>query len=168
MIQITETQEKDLINIQKLWATGEVMKFVGFPDGLKKTQEEMKEWLSWIERNRPRINHFSIYNSDENNNDVYYGETFYEIDSIHFSASVDIKLYEFARGRGIGTFALTYAINEAFKNGANKVWVDPNINNIKAIRLYERLGFIKKERPSYLPLDEKYASYIYMEKEKNE
>ena len=43
-ITIKETDESDFENIIKLWGTPEVMKFVGFPDGLHKTLGDMKEW----------------------------------------------------------------------------------------------------------------------------
>ena len=35
MLTIKETTRADLPNIQSLWADGDVMKFVGFPDGLQ-------------------------------------------------------------------------------------------------------------------------------------
>ena len=157
MIEIKETTKDDLKNIQKLWQDGEVMQFVGFPSGLKKTEEEMLKWLQWIISNKPLINHYSIY--DDNN---YCGETFYEIDKEHKSASLDIKLFKFARGKGIAYNALSYAIEEAFNNGAISVWVDPNPNNLKAIALYQKLGFKKENRPDYLKCDEEYSSYIFM------
>ena len=75
---------------------------------------------------------------------------------------MDIKLFRFARGKGIATKALSFAIEEAFKNGAEKVWVDPNPNNIKAIALYERLGFVRTQMPEYLTSEEGVTS-IYME-----
>ena len=34
-------------------------------------------------------------------------------------------------------------MEEAFRQGASRVWVDPNPLNEKAIRLYERLGFVR-------------------------
>ena len=36
-------------NVQRLWADGDVMRFVGFPNGLHQTSEEMKGWFQWIE-----------------------------------------------------------------------------------------------------------------------
>ena len=42
MTVIKETTIEDLDNVQKLWADGDVMRFVGFPDGLQRTSEEMK------------------------------------------------------------------------------------------------------------------------------
>lgn len=158
MITIKETTKRELSNVKQLWADGDVMKFVGFPDGLHETDEGMSNWLDWILSARPIVNHFSIFDDD-----VYCGETFYEIDNEHEnSAALDIKLFKFARGKGIATKALTYAIEEAFKNGAEKVWVDPNPHNIKAIALYERLGFERKPMPKYL-IDKDGVTSIYME-----
>lgn len=161
MITIKETTAKELDNVKALWADGDVMKFVGFPDGLLQTDDEMKAWLDWIESERPKVNHYSIFDGS-----VYCGETFYSIDSKHGNnASMDIKLFGFARGKGIAAKALSYAIEQAFENGAEKVWVDPNPNNEKALTLYKRLGFVQKPRPEYLAEDENIES-VYMEKQK--
>ena len=104
MITIKESTAKELDNVKALWADGDVMKFVGFPDGLLQTDDEMKVWLDWIESERPKVNHYSIFDGS-----VYCGETFYSIDSKHGnSASMDIKLFGFARGKGIAAKALSY------------------------------------------------------------
>ena len=159
MVVVKETTEKDLANVRQLWADGDVMKFVGFPEGLQETDESMSRWFGRIVASRPAVNHYSIFD-----NGVYCGETFYRIDAQQDnSASLDIKLFRFARGKGIATTALSYAIGEAFKNGANKVWVDPNPDNAKAIALYERLGFERKPMPAHLVEDGGSAS-IYMER----
>lgn len=160
-LEIHETSERDLHNIKSLWADGDVMKFVGFPNGLQKSAEEMAYWYQWIVKNRPRLNHYSIYLDDE-----YCGETFYKIDtSRDLAASMDIKLFAKARGKGVATRALSYAIEQAFLNGASKVWVDPDPCNHKALALYERLGFAKCEIPAHLK-KEAYKQ-VYMEKEEN-
>ena len=49
MIEIRETGLADLESVRALWADGDVMRFVGFPEGLRKTEEEMRGWLRWIE-----------------------------------------------------------------------------------------------------------------------
>ena len=158
MITVKETTANDLSDVKQLWADGDVMKFVGFPEGLHETDESMEKWFKWIASSRPNVNHFSVFDDG-----VYCGEAFFAIDAKHDnSASLDIKLFRFARGKGIATTALSYAIEEAFKNGANKVWVDPNPSNVKAIALYERLGFERKPMPEYLIEDGGIKS-IYME-----
>ena len=156
MIIVRETERADLPCVKALWADGDVMKFVGFPDGLKQTDEQMEKWFERISASRPHRNHYSVFEDGR-----YCGESFYAIDNATSSASVDIKLFAFARGRGIATKALTHAIEQAFENGAEKVWVDPHRDNIKAIALYERLGFIRKPMPDYLAEDG--SVYIYME-----
>ena len=162
MIAVKETTIKDLKKIQSLWADGDVMRFVGFPDGLKQTDDEMKAWFRWIESNRPALNHYSIFEDGD-----YCGETFYEIDAAHQSAALDIKLFGFARGRGIAAAGLSYAIKEAFRNGAGTVWVDPNPENLKAIALYKRLGFQQKAFPEHLISKDEAQRSIYMELRKD-
>ena len=66
------------------------MQFVGFPNGLIKTDEEMRNWFTWIESNRPVLNHYSIFEDGK-----YCGESFYEIDEEQKSAALDIKLFGF-------------------------------------------------------------------------
>ena len=159
MITIQETTRNDLQKVKKLWADGDVMKFVGFPEGLHETDNGMNDWFEWIESARPLTNHYCVFEDD-----VYCGETFFEIDHEHDdSAALDIKLFSFARGKGIATKALSFAIEEAFKNGARKVWVDPNPKNHKAVALYERLGFERKAMPDYLVEEDEEPSSIYME-----
>lgn len=163
MLEIRETTLEDIKSVQQLWADGDVMKFVGFPEGLHETEERMGDWLRRIEANRPLLNHYSIYEDGK-----YCGESFYKIDAAHQSAALDIKLFGFARGRGIAVAGLSYAIKQAFRNGAEIVWVDPNPENTKAIALYHRLGFQQKEFPDYLIEKAESFSSIYMELRKTE
>ena len=53
MMEILETCEKDLGDVQRLWADGDVMRYVGFPKGLRQSNEEMGRWYEWIRRSRP-------------------------------------------------------------------------------------------------------------------
>lgn len=159
MIEIKETTFEDIKNVQRLWADGDVMRFVGFPNGLHETYENMQKWFRWIVDNRPTLNEYSIFEEG-----AYCGEAFYKIDKEHNnSASLDIKLFEFARGRGIATYALSHTIEEAFRNGAETVWVDPDPQNEKAIALYERLGFERKDMPEYIMAMDEDPKNIYME-----
>jgi len=158
MIEVKETTSKDIDDVQRLWADGNVMQFVGFPNGLIETDEAMQNWFKWIESNRPVLNHYSIFEDGR-----YCGESFYKIDEEHKSAALDIKLFGFARGRGIATAGLSHAIKEAFRNGAERVWVDPNPENSKAIALYKRLGFQQKAFPAYLISEDEEQTSMYME-----
>ena len=142
MIEIKETTREDVKNVQRLWADGDVMRFVGFPDGLHETDEAMEAWVNGLSADRSAANHYSIYEDGE-----YCGEAGYGVDRESGSAWLDIKLFDFARGRGIATQALSYVMEKAIENGAKTLWVDPDPQNKKAIALYERLGFKQKEMP---------------------
>ena len=162
MIEIREATPEDVKNVQRLWADGDVMKYVGFPEGLSETEESIQEMILRTAANRPRTNYYAIFEDG-----VYCGETYYDIDEDTKSASLDIKLFRFARGRGIATKALTFAIAEAFRNGAKTVWVDPDPENAKAIALYERLGFERKPMPAHvIAMGEDWEKYVYMERKK--
>lgn len=159
MIIIKESTYDDIKNIQSLWAEGDVMKYIGYPEGLHESEESVREWLERFRSAKPKENHYSIF---EDNN--YCGETQYRIDEESASASLDIKLKKFARGQGIATKALTFSIEEAFKNGAKTLWVDPHPDNTKAIALYQRLGFVQKKMPEHvISLGENPDVYTYME-----
>lgn len=161
-IRIHETGPSDLPHLLTLWNNGDVMQYVGFPEGLNTTLEALQDWYTRLEANRPQRNHYSIYLPDGS----YCGESFYEIDPKHDrAAALDIKLMPAVRGRGIATDALAYAIWEAFTQGASKVWVDPNPANTKALALYRRLGFQEKPMPEYLLEDTDDVEFtpIYME-----
>lgn len=144
-IEIKKTEDKDVANVQALWATPEVMHFVGFPEGLHESMEHLeKEWLPWVQ-NPPVRQHYSIYYGE-----VYCGEAFYDVDDRGY-ASMDIKLLPSARGKGIAVFALSHALDQAFLVGGAKIaWVDPNPENAAALKLYERLDFVRTERASHL------------------
>jgi len=124
-LQIRLTERSDLSNVQRLWATPEVMNFVGFPDGLHETMEHLEnEWLPWVQ-NPPIRQHYSIYADGIG----YCGESFYNVDETGL-ACMDIKLLPCARGKGIAFEGLAYALNRAFSIGnARSAYVDPNPDN---------------------------------------
>ena len=140
---IKETTEEDLENILSLWNNGDVMKFVGFPNGLGVTLKHLKEkWFPNINKNNIR-KHYSIYHEEIG----YCGESFYSVQD-NLKCALDIKLFAKARGKGIAYKALKHAINKAFTLGKAKVvYVDPNKKNEKAIALYKKLGFIEYKHP---------------------
>ena len=150
------TEKEDLLNVQRLWATPEAMYFVGFPEGLYEPMEQLKQdWLPWVQ-NPPLRQHYSIYDGKD-----YCGESFYEVDEEGY-ACMDIKLLPEARGKGIAFFGLSHALDQAFLVGGAKVaWVDPDPENVSALKLYRRLGFHETVRPKYL--EDPGCAYVYME-----
>ncbi len=161
MITIKESTYDDIRNIQSLWADEDVMKYI-WPGGLHETEDAVRGWLDRFINAGPEKKHYSIFEDGK-----YCGETQYGIDEATHSAALDIKLFKSAWGRGIATRALEHSIDEAFKNGAETVWVDPRPDNTKAIALYRRLGFVRKEMPEHvIALGEDPTVFIYMELDK--
>lgn len=151
-ITLKETGPEDLDNIQALWNNGDVMAYVGFPEGLGICSMKVEAWFEVLGRDRSS-RHYSIYIEDIG----YCGETWYGIDAVHGLAALDIKLMPGAQGRGIAEYALSFSIEEAFSNeGVTSVYVEPQKDNAKAWKLYEKLGFVPRERPDFLEPSETY------------
>lgn len=141
MININKTKQSDLVFLRDLWNNGDVMKWVGFPNGLGITEEKMNSWYQHLVSSTTSV-HFSIYHEEN-----YCGETFFRIEED--VASLDIKLDPAYQGKGIGSYALTYCIMQVFmKYPDMKVKVDPNIGNNSAINLYTKLGFTTQDEMS--------------------
>jgi len=162
-LNIRETTEIDLENIRALWNDGEVMHFVGFPNGIGVDIPYLENWLLEIRKHKPQVNHYSIYSDGIG----YCGETYYRIEPDRgYASALDIKLVPSARGKGIAYTAMSFAVEQAFANGATSVWVDPNHENKKAIALYRRLGFVVKPMPQDLCDLGGIVKTIYFELEK--
>jgi RimJ/RimL family protein N-acetyltransferase len=159
MILIKETGEEDLTNILALWNNGDVMKYVGFPNGLEYSYEKI---LNWYKRNKESkfFDHYSIYTEEYG----YCGETGYQIDNNgNKNTGLDIKLKPEVQGKGIAEYALRHIIEYLCREGKTiSVWVDPNEDNNKARKLYKKIGFMEKDFPEYL-LEEDDGKHIYME-----
>lgn len=156
-LDIHLTGREDLANVQLLWASPDVMRYVdGFLDGLHVTMEHLEhEWLPWVQQ-PPKRQHFSVCEDG-----CYCGESFYSVDETGL-ASMDIKLMPGARGRGIAWFALSHALDAAFRTGkAARAYVDPSPANQNALRLYAGLGFCEASRPPHL--DDPGCSCVYLE-----
>jgi RimJ/RimL family protein N-acetyltransferase len=162
-LTIKETQNEDLENLMRLWNDGDVMKYVGFPNGLNVTYEAIQRWHQ--NNHKSSVSkHFSIYEA----NLGYCGETFYKIDESNDLATLDIKLMKAARGKGIAMAALSNTLDIIFEAGlCGKAYVDPNPENLKAWALYEKLGFVSKPRPTHLEPFEVYLEISAEEYLKN-
>lgn len=69
-----------------------------------------------------------------------------DINNINRTGVIHIMIGETDnRGRGIGTFAVTEMIKHAFYNlNLRRIELDVLENNLPAIRLYEKIGFVKE------------------------
>ena len=146
-VSLRQTTEGDLADLLALWNDGNVMKYVGFPDGLGYDLERMRRWFERLTGCETR-HHFVVEQADVR----FCGETYYSVDRANRRAELDIKLCMAARGRGIASVALGKLVSVVFENEpeVDSVWVEPWDENTAAHRLYERCGFRPGPRPENL------------------
>jgi len=134
-----KTTEKDLHNLMTLWNRGDVMNFVGFPNGLSATMDSMTLWLEKINQDSS-AKHWCLYARD-----LFLGEAYYRYE-LEGPSIIDIKLLPEYRGKNIAYRAVCTVLDMLFRDTPAKVaQVDPHKENGKSIALYERLGFERKE-----------------------
>jgi RimJ/RimL family protein N-acetyltransferase len=143
-VDIKLTEKKDLNNILNLWNNGDVMKWVGFPEGLNLAFEKIQEWFSSV-RKSELTNHYVV----SNKNNLFCGELFYMKNLEHKRAGLDIKFLPETQSKGLATEALKLFIDFIFKTEEliDAVWTEPSKENIAARGLYDRCGLSEKERP---------------------
>ena len=69
-----------------------------------------------------------------------------DVDAIHRVAELTIRLgLESERGRGVGTEAMRLVLDHAWRDlNLNRVWLRVFSDNARAIRAYEKVGFLKE------------------------
>lgn len=135
---IRTSQVKDAQILTDWWNDGKVMEHAGFPLGLKTSLEKT---LSQIAQNSPLLQLCIIECGGKP-----IGEMSYFIKDN--CAQIGIKICEFEyQNRGLGSILLKMFIDYLFSSEdiceVNKIILDTNKNNLRAQRLYEKLGFEK-------------------------
>jgi len=133
------------------------MKWVGFPDGLNQTINDVKKWWEKIQKS-DQAHHFVIFTKDNE----FCGELFYKKDPKNKRAGLDIKLLPKMQGRGLATESLQLLISYIFKNEPQieAVWTEPSEENSAARKLYSRCGLKSKERPADMEPAESYWELV--------
>ena len=129
-ILLRDATKADAKQLAEWWNDGAVMAHAGFPNGLGTTEEEVAEDIGTgaliIEEAGKPI-----------------GEANYRIvdDKV---AEIGIKICVFdCQNRGIGKIVLSMLIRYLFDNGFDKIILNTNLENKRAQRVYESLGFRK-------------------------
>lgn len=129
-LTIRKAVAADAKKIAAWWNDGAVMAHAGFPNGLGTTEEKvikaLGNGLMVIEENSRLIGECNYRN-------VGGGV-----------AEIGIKICEAdCQNRGLGKKILSLLISWLFRNGFSKIVLDTNVNNTRAQRVYESLGFSK-------------------------
>jgi RimJ/RimL family protein N-acetyltransferase len=152
-VTLRPTGEADLPDLMRLWNTGAVMRWVGFPDGLGIGADGMRRWHERL-RQSPERRHFTVRAPKG----AFCGEAFYAVEPEHQRAGLDIKLLPEAQGHGYATDALRTLIAHIFASepAIDAVWTEPAAANLAAQRLYARCGLAPSARPVDLGAGESY------------
>ncbi|WP_265456225.1 GNAT family N-acetyltransferase [Enterococcus sp. HY326] len=147
MTQIKEAslravRASDIKLIRKWWADSRVMTAVGFPNGLQASEAEV--WTSIAKHQAVDFSDFLII-LDEAQRPI--GEFHYRQVSDN-SATFGIKIGDYAsQGKGYGKAALLKGLALIQTNPALKLLeIQVAADNLKAIGLYEKLGFVITEK----------------------
>ena len=129
-ILLRDATKADAKQLAEWWNDGDVMAHAGFPNGLGTTEEEVAEDIGAgaliIEEAGKPIGEANYRSVDDK------------------VAEIGIKICVFdCQNRGVGKIVLSMLIRYLFGNGFDKIVLDTNLENKRAQRVYESLGFRK-------------------------
>ena len=135
---LTQARKKDIPHLLAWWNDGKVMAHAGFPNGLNKTYDDVLKEIKSNTKNKRRL--IIRYSSKE------IGEMAY--------SKVDDGIYEIGikicdetyQNKHLGPTYLQMLIEYLFEElNANKIILDTDLENKRAQKVYERLGFTNKK-----------------------
>jgi len=137
-------------NFERLWETGEVMKNVGYPNGLRRDRRQYDHF--WKTLDRKSLILFAI----EDRSGRFLGEaklSFPDKDNI---CSHDVKLLPEYQGKGYGKEAWQLLLELSCRRWPESTMsVTPSVDNAKAVKLYKSLGFeFEGEQREWIPSSE--------------
>lgn len=140
-IRINPTCKTDLPFLRSLWNDGDVMRYLGYPHGMRLTDASMEQWWTMTSPTMPQSTtanpHCTILRQDGRP----IGELTYSLDADH-RARIDLKLAPEYWGQGYATETLLLVLRELFSTTlVKRVIVEPSPDNRRAVHLMERCGF---------------------------
>lgn len=131
---IRNAEKKDCEQLANWWNDGKVMAHAGFPNGLGTTATEIEKQI--------------VNDSDETKRrliieykNTLIGEMgFYVYENAKYEIGIKICESEYQE-KGLGKIVLSMLIEELFHMGAQRIFLDTNLNNTRAQHVYEELGF---------------------------
>jgi len=131
--QIRVVRMEDAELLCRWWNDSKIMAHAGFPNGLKTTVQEVRKQIE---------NNSSLFIIEVDAQPV--GEMNYH-DKGNGGACIGIKICEFEhQNKGAGTQFLKMLVSYLFNElKYETISLDTNLNNIRAQRVYEKIGFRK-------------------------
>ena len=136
-MKLRNLEEKDIEFIYEWMKDPTVNLYFRFdPD-----QVTLQSVAEFVKNSRDQTGTINLAIADDD--DEYLGTvSLKNIDRINGHAEYAISLRSKASGKGVGTFATKAILDKAFYEiGLNRVYLNVLSDNIRAVRLYEKIGF---------------------------
>ncbi|MDR2168151.1 MAG: GNAT family N-acetyltransferase [Clostridiales bacterium] len=138
-LTIRSATAKDAALLGRWWRNGLIMAHAGFPKGLDITDKKIARDLSCENAK------IGLYVLIVEMKGMPVGEMSYRLKGEF--PSIGIKICNsHLRGKGYGTRLVNMLVGELFDRGFQKILVDADLENVRAQKTYERVGFIEIAR----------------------
>ncbi|MBR3840024.1 MAG: Cof-type HAD-IIB family hydrolase [Erysipelotrichales bacterium] len=135
---VRQATTNDVDVLLKWWNDGKVMAHAGFPNGLHKTADDIKKEIALNNREKRRL---ILYYEDQRIGEMSY----IKISEGIFDFGIKICEEEY-QNRHLGPRYLRLLFDYLFDVlKATKIILDTDLENLRAQKVYERLGFTNKE-----------------------
>ena len=145
-IRITSATNENILFLYSLWTNPDVMKFVGYPQGLRISKKDIEKQLQKEypdEYNRTLL----AFLKDSN---IPIGECKLGSHDENLIANTDVKLLPEYQGKGFGSEIKRALIDYLFTNTkCDAIKGTPNKNNIASIKMQEAVGGKRIKESSY-------------------
>ena len=107
------------------------------------TQEQVKTWMSQIDYESLLLIVAEVKDNEKGKTQIVALATleFQKGESRKHRAEFDIIVHDSFQGKGLGTVLSQYILDIAREKGLKKVFLKTNTRNLRAIYVYEKLGF---------------------------
>jgi len=135
-IKIRNAEISDCKQLAFWWNDGSVMAHAGYPNGLGISEEEIKNQIATDDDKSKRRLIIEVENQP-------VGEmSFYVYEDSKYEIGIKNCQKEF-QNKGLGKIILSLFIENLISKGARLIFLDTNLNNLRAQHVYESLGFKK-------------------------
>lgn len=168
MISFRPVQVSDAEVLCKWYNNGELMKHVGFNNGLNTSEDKLSANIAKEVGDKDENRSSRRFIVIENSTDMPIGEvSFGDLDLKNKSCEIGIKICDLDKqGMGYGYDALNTFLDYLFKTyNLHRIELDTLLENVRAQHLYEKVGFkrIGLKRDCWLDPQNCYRSAILMD-----
>lgn len=169
-IRVRKLDYSDIPTITRWWNDGEIMKDMGFADGMGVTESSLLSRLKkQLVADDTTILDSRMFIITDRKSGKEIGELQYgELDQQNRKCRIALKIAEIDyQGKGLGEESLSFFIHYLVSEfGLNRIEIDTIHDNVRAYNLYKKLGFVEIKRVKDFWTDDqgRLHDIIFMEK----